>query len=369
MEKFELCFNFVHTDKYFIPELLPGDPVEFDTSPYRATGSLHFQYKYTFMPEGILSRFIARLYYMSHAKRFWKYGVELYFDQAFALVVSEPSNSLIQVHITGTNKNGLLTIIRSHFNHIHQTLNMNAGEHFNEMIPCNCSGCTDPAKIPEPYYYPYSHLRKFLGNNVKTVPCINSCEQVDIEGLLNGFEPSKPSQEMLQAIIQSSRQLMGISGMMKPDEDTRNTLLCLLLNEKGFFVKDQTRWGKSEGGKRLGELDALIKTPNGEEAVLEAFNLDNLERKKINTHCLKIFKYDPVGLKTNFIVVYCDCGKTFPELWTKYKNHVEHISFDFPIQSGLVEKQSGYAEIKIARAIHNRQGEDVGIYHVFLHMG
>jgi len=54
MERFELCFNFIDSNDYFIPELLP-DPIAFDMEPYYSQGSIHFQYRYEFMPEGILS--------------------------------------------------------------------------------------------------------------------------------------------------------------------------------------------------------------------------------------------------------------------------------------------------------------------------
>jgi len=368
MEKFELCFNFLNTDKYFIPELLPGTPIRFDTSPYLTHGALHFQYQYKFMPEGILSRFIARLFYLIHEKRFWKYGVELRFGQSTALVLSQPLNNRIKIQITGSKKNELLAIIRSHFTHIHQTLNMHAGAHYNEMLPCPCSDCSQKSEPDEPQYFAYDILIKALSSHTSTIQCHSSLEQISVNALLNGFEPSEPGINILTDLIQTAKQVMSLSKSMKPDEDSRTGLLCVLMNEKKFFVKDQARWGQSETGKSMGRLDAMIKSNDGQEAILEAFKLGSFKSDIIESHCLKIFNYDPVGLQNNFIVVYCDCpDKTFTKLWEQYKDFVRRIPFAHPLLS-LMEKPSAYSEIKIAQAIHNRHDKEVGIYHLFLHM-
>ena len=368
MEKFELCFNFVGSYNYFIPELMKGDPVEFDTSPYYQPGSLHFLYKYEFMPEGILSRFISRLYYLIHANRFWKYGVELAFDRSTALITSEPENNRIRVYINGTNKSQLLSIIRSHFIHIHQTLNMNPGTHYNQWIPCTCPRCAEKIEPAEPEYFAYQNLKDAFENNVNEIQCHSSYRLISIESLLNGFEPKEPRVSMLQAVIDASKHVRGLSKTMKPDEDSRNGLLCVLLSQKGFQVKDQTRWGISRTGESIGRLDAMIKSEDGTEAIIEAFKLSGFDSNYIKSHCQKIFGYDSAGLENNFMVVYCDCSnETFVTLWKKYREHIGGIEYPFPLKS-LKEEDSGYAEIKIARAIHTRHEKEVGIYHVFIHM-
>jgi len=369
MEKFELCFNFLHTHKYFIPELLPGDPVGFDKTAYSTPGALHFQYRYDFMPEGILSRFISRLYYLIHHDRFWKYGVELQFDNSTALVLSQPVYRRMQIVVAGTNKSELLAIIRSHFTHIHETLNMLPGVHYHSMIPCNCPTCCEIKEPNEPNYYPYSELIKFLENGITTFPCKNSFKQVGIDSLLKGFEPPGREQNLLQAVIEAAVHVQGLAKSMKPDEDSRTGLLCLLLNEKGFFVKDQTRWGQSETGQSMGRPDGLILSEQGLEAVLEAFSIDGFDSNAIDRHCKKIFGYDPTGLENNYIVVYCNCNvESFTRLWKQYKDHLPGIPFTFPLES-LNDEPTKYAEIKMARAVHRRQGKEVGIHHVFIHMG
>ena len=59
----------------------------------------------------------------------------------------------------------------------------------------------------------------------------------------------------------------------------------MLLTILGYRVKDQTRRGKSPGGKRLGELDILVESSDGTaEAVIEALNLKGIHRGVIDSH-------------------------------------------------------------------------------------
>jgi internalin A len=366
MEKFELCFNFLHTDKYFIPELLPGEPFQFDRSVYRQPGTLRFQYRYDFMPEGILSRFIARLYYLIHESRFWKYGVELQFETSTALVLSEPIYRRVRVAVTGTCKSELLAIIRSDFTHIHDTLNMEVPIHYREMVPCTCETCSTENN---PYLYPYDKLRKFIEKEKATIQCLESTEDVEIHSLIKGFEPPKPKKDLLKGVLDSAVQLQRLTLAMKPDEDSRTSLLTVLLKGQGFIVDDQGRGGRSASGKSMGRPDSMIESEQGIEAVLEAFRLDSLVKDTIDLHCLKIFEYDPHGLKRNFIIVYSE-SKDFSGLWKKYKEHLKEIPYPYPLlpKKGIEEKPVTYAEIRVACTYHRRETMKTSIYHIFINM-
>jgi small GTP-binding protein len=366
MEKFELCFNFLHTDKYFIPELLPGDPLQFERSLYRQPGTLHFQYQYDFMPEGILSRFIARLYYLIHESRFWKYGVELQFETSTALVLSEPIYRRVRVAVTGTCKSELMAIIRSDFTHIHDTLNMENPIHYREMVPCTCETCSSENN---PYLYPYDKLQKFIEKGKTTIQCMESTDDVEIHSLVKGFEPPKPKKDLFKAVLDSAIQLQRLALAMKPDEDSRTSLLTVLLKGQGFFVDDQGRGGRSASGKSIGRPDSMIESEEGIEAVLEAFRLDSLVKDTIDSHCLKIFNYDPHGLKRNFIIVYSE-SEDFSGLWKKYKEHLKEIPYPHPLlpKKSIEEKPVPYAEIRVACARHRRETRGTNIYHVFINM-
>jgi small GTP-binding protein len=368
MERFELSFNLTGTHTYIIPELLPPDRPKVDFQCYRRAGNLRLLYQYDFMPEGIISRFIARLYYLVKDGHYWKNGVELSYQNATALVLSEPLNRKMIISVSGTDKIHLLPIIRNELERIHRTLNMDKNEHYNEMIPCNCPECT---AAENPHLYKYDVLKKFLDKGKKTNTCQVSGDEVGIGKQIWGFEPETALKELklLPALIEAARNLQGIAKSIKHYEDSRNDVIKVLLGSYGLNVSDQTRWGRSGTGLSIGSPDFRVVNPaSGNEAFMEAFNLASRDTNVITGHLTKLFNYDVNGLPQNFILVYCE-AKDFQGLWQKYLDYIPEIDFgDQPLVGKIYPEKSGYNHIKLARAVHRQTGETTQVYHLFINL-
>jgi hypothetical protein len=365
MEKFELCFPIIGTEIHIVPELLPAKRPGIDFEKYKKAENLHFEYHYDFMPEGIITRFISRMYYLIKDDHFWKNGVELRFEDSTAFILSELLNRRIKISVTGSCKSELLAIIRNDFEHIHQTFNMEKDTHYDEMIPCTCSTCI---KLEKTHLFKYETIKKFSAKGLQTTHCPISVEEVVIDKLLKGFEPPKPKKDLLETIITTAHHLQGISKTIKPDEDSRNSFIALLLSLHGFITKDQTRWGRSETGKTMGYIDIKIENLENEaEAVIEAFILKGFNSRVIDGHLTKLFGYDPSGLVRNFIIVYSE-ATDFLELWKKYLNHLPKIDFKYKMVESPEEEKTNFTEIKLARARHLREGELTDVYHLFVNM-
>jgi internalin A len=365
MEKFELCFPITGSDIHIVPELLPAERPGIDFGVYKRPDNLHFQYHYDFMPEGIITRFISRMYYLIKDDHFWKNGVELRFEDSTAVIVSDLLNRKMKISVTGSCKSELLAIIRNDFEHIHHTLNMGKNQHYDEMIPCNCVTCS---KSGDPHLFKHEVIKKFEAKNKSFTLCPISVEEVSLEKLLKGYELPKPNKDILKTLITTAHHLQGIAMTIKSDEDSRNGFIALLLSIHGIYVKDQTRWGSSASGKSAGEVDIKIETPDREtEAIIEAFNLKSPDTTVINSHLIKIFGYDTSGLAHNFIIVYTEV-KDFLGLWKKYLNHILGIDFQHKLLGKPEEQETGFAEIKLARAKHLRQGKETILYHLFINM-
>jgi small GTP-binding protein len=367
MEKFELCFKIVGTDTYIIPELLPPERPTIDIRAYQGSHNLRFQYKYDFMPGGIISRFISRVYYLIKGDHYWKNAVELRFEHATALVKSEPLDRKITVSISGKDKSELLGIIRNDLEHIHATLNMEKDTHYKELIPCVCAECTDSEA---PYYHRYDVLRLYREKGKDTVPCLKSAEDVSIARLLKGVEPESGLErlDLLQALLDASQYLQGIAKSIQPYEDSRNDFITALLTSKGLVVKDQSRWGVSATGKTIGRPDFRVFNPeSGEEAVVEAFNLEHLAKGVIDMQLRKLFHYDSGGQERNFVLVYCDTSD-FLKLWQKYLDHIAEIEFEHPLTVKPEEQKTKLTDIKLARAVHLRSGKETQVFHIFINM-
>jgi len=366
METFELCFNFAGTEIHFVPELLPPRGDSPDISAYQEPGTLRFQYHYDFMPEGIVSRFMARVFYLIHEKKhFWKNGVELQFENSLALVQGEQLNRRLTIAVTGSCRRDLLAIIRSHFDYIHATLNMEKNKHFQEMVPCICPACLHS---PTPHFFKYDKLRQAWDRDIKTTDCQESFETVSVHDLLAAIEPPKATGDLPDILLRAVSQLQGIAATLHGDEDSRNGIIAMLLPIYGFPVRDQTRWGWSATGKSPGRLDILVETPAGQpEAVIEALRLDNCDCKKISAHICKIFNYDVNGLKHNFIVVYAEAAN-FGELWKKYLAYLPEIDYPHPLRPNPEVLETGRTDIRLARARHERNGQETLLYHLFVNM-
>ncbi len=366
IEKFELCFNIVGTDEYILPELLPSQRPAINMEAYRTGGNLRLHYSYEFMPAGIVTRFISRLHYLIRQDHYWKNGVELEFSGSTALVVSDEALKRIRVSVTGANNTQLMGVIRSHFDHIHESLNMKKEIHVIEEVPCNCPQCLATS---ETHFFKYHVLQKFLLKGVGAA-CEKSAEVVSIPQLIHGLQPPEEPGSLYEALVTITSQLQGIKKTLHTDEDSRNTVVALLLGTRGFRVKDQTRYGSSASGDRLGELDIKIEDQTGRTvSIIEALNLDRWDTAKIDSHVDKLLcKYDTSGLKENYILVYA-AAADFAGLCRKYRTHLEQIDYKaYPLLGKIAEPDTGFNKIMAYRGRHRCHTGETVVAHILVEM-
>ena len=366
MEKFELCFKIADKDEYILPELLPAERTDIDFTPFRSSQNLKLHYSYEFMPAGIITRFISRVHYLIHEDHYWKNGVELSFYESSALVESDSIQKRIRISVSGKSPLQLMAIIRSHLDHIHETLNMKKGEHVVEEIPCYCFECS---KSDKPHLFKYHVLERFQTKGKKTVDCEKSAEDVSIEHLLNGFTPPKQEGNLFDSLITVVSQVQGISKTLQTDENSRNTVVALLLRTIGFRALDQTLWSKSGSGKRIGELDIKIEDEkNRTLSIIEALNLDSLDKKEIYDHILKLLEYDCGGVEENYILAYVS-AKDFSGFCDKYKDYIVTINYGkYPLIGTIDNEETGFQKIISYRTRHKCNTGETRIHHILVDM-
>lgn len=367
MEKFELCFKIVGTDDYIIPELLPSYRPESEILKFNTEDNLKFEYRYKFMPAGILSRLTCRLHHLIYKDSFWKDGAILKFEKTLALLINEKINKKLKIVIIGEEKTNLLAIIRNDIDVIHSSINLKKNEDINEMIPCICKVCVNSL---EPHYYEFVVLKRYEQKGKSKIDCYKSIEEVLIKDLLHGFEYKNAKNPILQLLIMACSKLQqNHKNFSFSKEDDRNSFIASII-DINYIAKDQTRAGVSESGKSIGELDLLIK--NNEKipkSVFEAFNLDSLDKTVINKHLNKIFGYDTNGLKENFILVYCD-SSNFYNLHTSYFKHIQDFKFEYTsINTEDVSYEYSYgSELKVFLSRHTRNNEITNIFHILVNL-
>jgi len=173
-DKFSICFE-LEPGTYLAPQLLSEEAIEFEWAG--EVKNLHFEFRYEFMPKGILNQFIAISHSEIISENFWRYGVLLEYENTRALVQEYYFDRKIRITIEGENKKDFLGIIRKNIKEINSKFqNLKV----DEMIPCNCKTCSKG----NPHFYNYKKLKERLQRGKSTIECYNSYENVNIYSLL-----------------------------------------------------------------------------------------------------------------------------------------------------------------------------------------
>ena len=180
MRKFELCFTFPEDEgRYLVPELLDKQQPK-DAEQFQPEECLNFQYRYPVLPEGLLPRFIVRTHVLSTGQPKWRTGVILEFGDSRALVRADKEDKRVFISVQGPTSPGrreLLSVIRSDFDHIHQSFKFTP----EEMIPVFAG-----AEL----LVPYKKLLVMERKNIKQFTEVAGEEvlEIDVQGLLNGVD-------------------------------------------------------------------------------------------------------------------------------------------------------------------------------------
>lgn len=195
MLKFELCYELPNKkDNYLIPQLLSESRP--DAVVWDDTKNIQLQYRYDFMPKGMLSRLIVRLHtYLNDISTTWKKGMVLSTQHTFALVEEIYAQDKIAIRVRGPHQRDLMTIIRKELDELNSTFQ---GIKVEKLIPCNCAQCKDS---PKPHFYQYSSILRRLEHRKRKVECDLSYTDVEVMGLMdnlfNDFTPEKEIRERL----------------------------------------------------------------------------------------------------------------------------------------------------------------------------
>lgn len=157
--------------------------------------------------------------------------------------------------------------------------------------------------------------------------------------------------------------------LIKEKENDRNDYLKHLLKASGFNVLDQTRQGVSSGGKDAGEIDIKVEFSNIEFSIIEAMNLDCVNTNYIKNHINKLFGYDTLGNKDNFILSYVKV-KDFKEFWEGYKEEVLNFTYEGNIVKIGVENMEAYNKpnLRCIKVILLNEGMQTNLTHIAIKM-
>lgn len=177
MRKFKLCYEIPSRQGIYIaPQLLSANQPEYNWNKFN---NLILRYTYTFMPKGIVTRFIVEMHhYIEQEKLVWRSGVVLSKNEARAEVIEHYNLREIKVRVAGKRKKELLAVINHELEKIHNSYERLK---YETLVPCNCKSC----KVSQtPHSYPLNVLNRFRDNN-QTIQCQISFDMVDVHELID----------------------------------------------------------------------------------------------------------------------------------------------------------------------------------------
>ena len=180
--KFDLCFELA-SGEYLVPRLLPVDEIQHNwvSSP----GNLKFEFRYQFMPKGILTRLIVKMSKDIKENKYWRYGVLLKYENTEAIVKEKYFENKITIELKGQYSREFLYMIRKAINEIHEDFN---NLKVDEMVPCICNECKTSES---PFFYQFDVLSRYEFKEIAEIRCDKSLEMVKVSDLTSDILRSK----------------------------------------------------------------------------------------------------------------------------------------------------------------------------------
>lgn len=170
-----------------------------------------------------------------------------------------------------------------------------------------------------------------------------------------------------------------------PSENNYNLIIKGLLKQsiehRNWSVNEESKGGTTDSSSSafnagISSRDFIILNQRQQHiSAIECLRLKSVptgvgRESYIQSHVLKIFRNEPIGISPLFIITYCET-KNFSKTWEKYIDYISRIDFgkyqhiecerDFEISPSR-------ANLKFAKVKHLRETNEIEVFHVFINM-
>ena len=232
-KKFDLCFE-LSNGEFLVPRLLPVD--EIDHKWATTSENSRFEFRYKFMPKGILARLIVKLSNDIIEDKYWRYGVLLQYENTTAIVKEKYFENKITVELSGQNKREYLFIIRKTINEIHKDFNK---IEVSEMIPCNCSHCRN---VENPSFFKFELLRRYEQKGLKTIRCNLSLDEVNVYDLTSDLIRGQLSKDKVVACENKNAEILkhiNLENVIFFPEKNSSSVFIYIKTTENFGLRDR----------------------------------------------------------------------------------------------------------------------------------
>ena len=195
MKEFELCYRVEgEGENYIIPQRLPGENKSYG---WDTTGNVPVQYRYKFMPKGVLTRLICRLHTRIEedpklGQRVWNDAVIFTLPDGKGRVFAREvySENTIELRATGPKHAEMLNEVIRKMDDINRDAKYENMQ-VDKMVPCPCGECV---KLPdnERHFFKFSVLEKALEKGIPDLRCDVSLDSIKVENIFGQSGVTKP---------------------------------------------------------------------------------------------------------------------------------------------------------------------------------
>jgi hypothetical protein len=194
MEEFELCYRVEGSGhSYILPQRLPGENRSYGWDEPHDTP---VQYRYKFMPKGILTRLICRLHPRIEAdpergQRVWCDAVIFALPDGKGRVFAREvySENTIELRAAGSKRAEMLNEVIRKMDDINRDAKYDNLQ-VDKLVPCPCEECV---RAEAPRFHEYEALQKRIEKGKTTSECKKSGEDVPIDEIFGKSGVKKPA--------------------------------------------------------------------------------------------------------------------------------------------------------------------------------
>jgi Leucine-rich repeat (LRR) protein len=203
LEAFKIAFQTKHSQgNYIIPAKLESMPPE--KKWVLEEKSLCLEYKFEFMPKGIVNQLSAELSRYIHDNEVWNNAVNLiYNNNTMSQIIEDSHNRVLNITSKGIDARGINIIIMYSLENI---INSYRDVKADIQIKCPCKTCQ---KSDIPIFFLYGKLIEWSNKNKSTVTCNESGITLNISELLYGvgFGKKGTTNKIIRIFLASSEEL------------------------------------------------------------------------------------------------------------------------------------------------------------------
>lgn len=391
MRRFEISYQ-MSNDYEFIPMMCDKDENEEASQFINQDNIMEYYLKYEYLPNNVLHKLMIKLRDDIDGTKIWLSGVIFRSQDGSVSALVRMHDEKMEIFVRKNEEvcfqaYTYFNIIRNHLLSINKELNLQAENY----VVYKKNGLRDVffydrlfkllkakrmSEFSETFEkdIPISEILSIVEEPYKVKMFASLCESMTdgiiTEKLFYQADEEVIHRKLYELIMKACHLETGNTYvLLTKNENARNDDIRNMLSMAGYDVSDQTRNSIAPGGKEAGELDLLIKRPDGMAlSVFEALCVKSLRKPYIRKHIEKVFQYDTYGNKYNYLVIYVE-QKGFANFFNKYRGYLDEIGEELIYEiEDISEIPTNYAELKVLRTKHDREDEEVFLYHFLIHV-